>query len=98
MHEGHDLRNCVERCCIRSDSADSAFGNRHHGFDGLVAGLLARGSVVGVIAAALLFGFLRSGGINMEMVAGVPTALVMVIQGLIVVTLAGAAYFIRQRQ
>jgi simple sugar transport system permease protein len=69
-----------------------------YGFDGLVAGLLARGSVVGVIAAALLFGFLRSGGINMEMVAGVPTALVMVIQGLIVVTLAGAAYFIRQRE
>ena len=68
-----------------------------YGFDGLVAGLLARGSIVGVIAAALLFGFLRSGGINMEMVAGVPTALVMVIQGLIVVMLAGAAYFIGRR-
>jgi simple sugar transport system permease protein len=68
-----------------------------YGFDGLVAGLLARGSVVGVIAAALLFGFLRSGGINMEMVAGVPTALVMVIHGLIVVTLAGAAYFMGRR-
>jgi len=68
-----------------------------YGFDGLVAGLLARGSIVGVIAAALLFGFLRSGGINMEMVAAVPTALVMVIQGLIVVTLAGAAYFIGRR-
>jgi ABC-type uncharacterized transport system permease subunit len=68
-----------------------------YGFDGLVAGLLARGSVVGVIAAALLFGFLRSGGINMEMVAGVPTALVMAIQGLIVVTLAGAAYFMGRR-
>jgi simple sugar transport system permease protein len=68
-----------------------------YGFDGLVAGLLARGSVVGVIAAALLFGFLRSGGINMEMVAGVPTALVMVIQGLIVVTLAGAAYLMGGR-
>ena len=68
-----------------------------YGFDGLVAGLLARGSVIGVIAAALLFGFLRSGGINMEMVAGVPTALVMVIQGLIVVTLAGATFFIGRR-
>jgi general nucleoside transport system permease protein len=64
-----------------------------YGFDGLVAGLLARGSVVGVVASALLFGFLRSGGINMEMVAGVPTALVMVIQGLIVITLAGATFF-----
>jgi general nucleoside transport system permease protein len=68
-----------------------------YGFDGLVAGLLARGSVVGVVASALLFGFLRSGGINMEMVAGVPTALVMVIQGLIVITLAGAAFFMGRR-
>lgn len=62
-----------------------------YGFDGLVVGLLARGSVTGVLAGALLFGFLRSGGINMEMVAGVPTALVVVIQGVIIVVLAGAA-------
>jgi ABC-type uncharacterized transport system permease subunit len=68
-----------------------------YGFDGLVAGLLARGSVLGVIAASLLFGFLRSGGINMEMVAGVPTALVMVIQGLIVITLAGASFWLDRR-
>ena len=68
-----------------------------YGFDGLVAGLLARGSVGGVIAASLLFGFLRSGGINMEMVAGVPTALVMVIQGLIVIMLAGASFWLDKR-
>lgn len=69
-----------------------------YGFDGLVVGLLARGSVGGVLAAALLFGFLRSGGINMEMVAGVPTALVVVIQGLIIITLAGAAFAIDGRR
>jgi simple sugar transport system permease protein len=67
-----------------------------YGFDGLVAGLLARGSVTGVAAAGLLFGFMRSGGINMEMVAEVPTALVVVIQGLIVITLAGATLFIEK--
>lgn len=67
-----------------------------YGFDGLVAGLLARGSVTGVIAASLLFGFMRSGGINMEMVAAVPTALVVVIQGLIVITLAGATLFVEK--
>ncbi|NEW91190.1 ABC transporter permease [Rhodopseudomonas sp. BR0M22] len=67
-----------------------------YGFDGLVAGLLSRGSIPGVIAASLLFGFLRSGGINMEMTAAVPTALVVVIQGLIVITLAGAALFIEK--
>jgi ABC-type uncharacterized transport system permease subunit len=69
-----------------------------YGFDGLVVGLLARGSVTGVIAGALLFGFLRSGGINMEMVAQVPTALVVVIQGLIIVTLAGAALAIQRME
>lgn len=66
------------------------------GFDGLVAGLLSRGSITGVIAASLLFGFLRSGGINMEMVAAVPTALVVVIQGLIVITLAGSSLMIEK--
>jgi simple sugar transport system permease protein len=69
-----------------------------YGFDGLVVGLLARGSVTGVMASALLFGFLRSGGINMEMGASVPSAIVLVIQGLIILTLAGAAYWMRSRE
>jgi simple sugar transport system permease protein len=67
-----------------------------YGFDGLVAGLLARGSVTGVVAASLLFGFMRSGGINMEMVAAIPTALVVIIQGLIVISLAGATLLIEK--
>ena len=62
-----------------------------YGFDGLVVGLLARGSVLGVLAGALLFGFIRSGGINMEMVTNVPSSLVQVIQGVIIVALAGSA-------
>ena len=69
-----------------------------YGFDGLVVGLLARGSIPGVIAAALLFGFLRSGGISMEMQAGVPSALVLVIQGEIILLLAGAAFWIDRRK
>ncbi|HEV7913194.1 MAG TPA: ABC transporter permease [Albitalea sp.] len=69
-----------------------------YGFDGLVVGLLARGSVPGVVASALMFGFLRSGGINMEMEANVPSALVLVIQGLIILMLAGAAFWIEQRK
>ena len=69
-----------------------------YGFDGLVVGLLARGSIPGVIAAAMLFGFLRSGGISMEMQAGVPSALVLVIQGLIILLLAGAAFWIDRRK
>jgi general nucleoside transport system permease protein len=69
-----------------------------YGFDGLVIGLLARGSPLGVVAGALLFGFLRSGGINMEMEAQVPSAIVMVIQGLIVVALAAMAFLLDRKK
>lgn len=62
-----------------------------YGFDGLVVGLLARGSVLGVFAAALVFGFLRSGGINLELIAQVPSAMVLVIQGMIILIVAGAS-------
>jgi simple sugar transport system permease protein len=68
-----------------------------YGFDGLVVGLLARGSISGVFAGALLFGFLRSGGINMELAAAVPAALVLVVQGVIILTVAGAAVLDRKR-
>lgn len=69
-----------------------------YGFDGLVVGLLARGKVRGVLAAALLFGFLRSGGINMELVAGVPSAIVLIIQGLIILMLAGSAFWLQKHE
>src|ERR1019366_6982141 len=61
-----------------------------YGFDGLVAGLVAGGLVTAAIAALLLFSFRLAASIKLEMVAAVPTALVVVIQGLIVITLAGA--------
>jgi simple sugar transport system permease protein len=69
-----------------------------YGLDGLVVGLLARGSVKGVLASALLFGFLRSGGISMELSAGVPSAIVLVIQGLVVLLLAGSAWWLERAE
>lgn len=67
-----------------------------YGFDGLVVGLLSRGSATGVVVGALFFGFLRSGGINMEISAGVPSAVVLIMQGLIVIAVAGAALILEQ--
>jgi ABC-type uncharacterized transport system permease subunit len=61
------------------------------GFDGLVVGLLARGSVPRALAFALLFAALRSGGLAMEISAAVPSAIVVVCQGLIVIATAAAA-------
>ncbi|HTV36577.1 MAG TPA: ABC transporter permease [Xanthobacteraceae bacterium] len=65
-----------------------------YGFDGLVVGLLSRGSVLGVVAVAIFFGFLRSGGISMQIAAHVPAALVTIVQGIIVVAIAGSAILI----
>lgn len=62
-----------------------------YGFDGLVVGLLARGSPLAVIPYAVFFGFLRSAGISLEISARVPSSLVVLIQGLIVVSIAALA-------
>jgi simple sugar transport system permease protein len=69
-----------------------------YGFDGLVVGLLARGSAPAVVLFALLFGCLRSGGMAMEMTAKVPSAVVVICQGLMVIAIAGAAALSRRKQ
>lgn len=68
-----------------------------YGFDGLVVGLLARGSALGVVLGALLFGFLRSGSIAMEITAHVPAAVVLISQGLIVIALAGSVMLVDRK-
>jgi general nucleoside transport system permease protein len=70
----------------------------NYGFDGIVVGLLSRGSALGVIAGALFFAFLRSGGMSMEMMARVPSALVWVLQGLIVIAIAGSSAWFETRR
>lgn len=69
----------------------------NYGFDGVVVGLLARGSATGVVTGALFFAFLRSGGITMEMLAGVPSAIVWICQGMIVIAIAGASAWLDYR-
>jgi simple sugar transport system permease protein len=67
-----------------------------YGFDGLVVALLVRGSPLAAVVAALFFGFLRSGGIEMEVSAKVPSSIVLLIQGLIVISVAGTARLTRR--
>jgi simple sugar transport system permease protein len=69
----------------------------NYGFDGIVVGLLSRGSPLGVVAGALFFAFLRSGGMSMEMLARVPSALVWICEGLIVVAIAGSSAWLDHR-
>jgi len=73
---------------ILADGFSSGFG-----FSGLVVGLLARGSMTAVIAVSLLFGFLVSGGINLQLAAGVPASTITVVQSVLIILIAGAAWW-----
>ena len=69
----------------------------NYGFDGIVVALIARNSPYGVIPAALLLAALRQGGAQLEAEVGVSSALVQVIQGVVIVLLAGTTYLSRRR-
>lgn len=73
---------------ILADGFSSGFG-----FGGLVVGLLARGSMTAVVAVSLLFGFLVSGGINLQLAAGVPASTITVVQSVLIILIAGAAWW-----
>lgn len=58
------------------------------GFDGITVAVLGRNNPFGVFGGALFFGFLKAGGGNMQTFAGVPSEMVNVIQGLVVLFVA----------
>jgi simple sugar transport system permease protein len=59
-----------------------------YGFDGITVALLGRARPFGVVLAGLLFGALYAGGTTMEAATSVPSDIVEVIQGLIVLFVA----------
>ncbi|MCT1354108.1 MULTISPECIES: ABC transporter permease [Gordonia] len=63
------------------------------GFSGLVVGLLARGSMIAVAGVSLLFGFLVSGGINLQLQAGVPSSTITVVQSVLIILIAATAWW-----
>ena len=58
------------------------------GFDAITVALLGRSSPWGTIAAGILFGALRAGGVTMQARTGTPIDIVLVLQALIVLFIA----------
>lgn len=56
-----------------------------YGFDGIAVALLGMNTPIGILFGALLFGMLRSGGNMMQMAAGVPVAIIYVVQALVII-------------
>jgi ABC-type uncharacterized transport system permease subunit len=61
------------------------------GFDGITVALLGRGNPAGVVAAALLFGGLRAGSVQMQASTSTPVDLVQVIEALVILFVAAPA-------
>ncbi len=64
-----------------------------YGFDGIAVALLANNNPIGVIFTGILFGALRSGSEVMQMNAQVPSVLVSVIQGVVLLSAAAFGVF-----
>lgn len=62
-----------------------------YGFDAIAIALLGKSHPFGVVLAALLFGFLRSGATKMQSLAGIPIDIISIIQGLVIIFVAAPA-------
>lgn len=69
-----------------------------YGFQGIVVALLARNNPIACIPAALLFAVLRQGGGLMEARVGVPSSVVMITQGLVILLVAGSGFLLERRR
>jgi len=63
------------------------------GFDGIAVSILAGNNPLGVIPAALLFGALKGGSLQIDFALGVPPELVEVLRGLIILFVAMPEFF-----
>ncbi len=62
-----------------------------YGFDSIALALLGKSHPLGVTFAALLFGFLRSGGTRMMSIASIPVEIVSIVQSMVIVFIAAPA-------
>ena len=62
-----------------------------YGFDAIAIALLGKSHPLGVVLAALLFGALRSGAIQMQLQAGIPVDIISVMQAFILAFIAAPA-------
>lgn len=64
-----------------------------YGFDGISIAVLGQYTAVGIFLSSVLFGALRTGSLYMEMFVGIPTEIVSVLQGVMIVVIASPLIF-----
>jgi simple sugar transport system permease protein len=69
---------------------DQSSASAGYGFTGIAVALVGKNHPIGVLASALLFGILANGERKMQ-IAGIPKEVVGIIQGIIIIFIAGEA-------
>jgi len=59
-----------------------------YGFDGMAIAVLGQNSAIGVLFSSILFGGLRTGSLYMAMFEGIPSELVSILQGVIILVIS----------
>jgi simple sugar transport system permease protein len=62
-----------------------------YGFDAIALALLGKSHPLGVVLSAILFGFLRNGAIQMQLLAGIPVDIISILQAFILAFIAAPA-------
>ncbi len=62
-----------------------------YGFDSIALALLGKSHPTGVVLASILFGFLRNGAIQMQILAGIPVDIISILQAFILAFIAAPA-------
>ena len=81
------LAGAVQIAGVDHNLTDKYFSDTT-GFDAIAVALLGLGSAVGIVLAAILFGALHAGGAVMQSDAGISSSLVLVVQALILFSIA----------
>ncbi len=68
---------------------------QQYGFTGIAVALVGKNGALGIVLAALLFGFLSRGGMGLQVVARVPMETYYILQGLIILCIVVASEVIR---
>ena len=65
-----------------------------YGFDGIAVALIGANSPAGIFLGAMLFGIMRSGGNAMQMMTGVPTAIIKVMQAIVIIVIVASSVLV----
>lgn len=63
-----------------------------YGFTGIAVAVMGRNNPWGVLMAALLFGALEAGGMSMQLFAKIPSDLMVIVQGLVILFVAAPGF------